>query len=128
MGLKESFQSAAVTAVKAFGNVGEVVTLRHYTGQQRVAGKISATYVEYTPRVLFADLDTENHGLFSGRHTPETVKKTDRVMYLPGSAMPVQPTDGDLVTRINGEEYSVEDKNIPPADALITVYLKQKKQ
>jgi len=126
MGLKETFKGAAVTIVKAFGNVPKTCT---YTqkGPQRyneTTGAITKTTITDRPKIIFDEFTQNEIGRsFDNKNT---ILSTDIKGLLPSDNLSnvTKPESGDKVTDPDGNVYTVLGHKGDPAEALFILLMR----
>lgn len=112
MGLKETFKSAAVSIVSAFGNVGKSVTYKS-SGNSTYApstGTVTDTQTSYTVTAI-----VDENIMKDMKNIP--VHDEEKLVYIPYSNLTPTPVIGDEIT-IDSVDWRVKAVNIDPADAL----------
>lgn len=126
MGLKETFQNAAVTIVKAFGNVAKTCTYTQEGPQKynEITGVVTKTEVIDTPDIIFDEFTKDEIGKsFDGMNN---IMATDVKGLLPSGNLDkiTKPNNGDKIVDDERVEYTVLGVKTDPAEALYILLLR----
>ena len=116
MGLRETIQSAVVTAFSAVGNIAEDVTYRRKKRDEIIyseaTGSVTEVFEGYPDTsVIFTDYEQKE---VDG----DNIKSTDKKVLLPGSSIDFEPKQDDQIVKSDGEVWDIKGAETDPVQGL----------
>lgn len=124
MGLKESFQSAAQAAVKAFGNVREEVTYRSWSSTAYASREVTLTMTEKKVKGIWEDFTVEQIDNVNVLAQDRIFIVARKDLIAAGFASTFEPHHNDQIQRGSDERWEVVRIERDPADAHYTLQVR----